>query len=270
VIDLHCHIVDGTGCGPADFAGSVALCRQAINDGVTTVVAAPRWAADSVEPPLPFANYQQKLDHLQHELQGALNLRRGFLLRYSPQLPALIERYGRQLTLNGGRYLLVSLPPLMLPADVTETWQALRRHKFSVVLARPECSPALRRQPAILEKWLGEGDMLQLDTASVVGAHGREVQSFALRFARMYPGQVVVASNTRGQGTRAPMLGAARELLIKALGARAADRLLSETPALILNTGTQQSKPRAQRPTGRTTPFWRTLRAAGSFNGWLF
>jgi tyrosine-protein phosphatase YwqE len=85
-----------------------------------------------------------------------------------------------------------------------------------------------------LGQWIASGVNLQLDAASLVGAYGRDVQSFALHYAREYQGRVVVASNARDAQTRRTSLAQAREVLLKKNGPRCARLLLSETPALMI------------------------------------
>lgn len=236
MIDLHCHLLDETGCGPQSFAESLAMCRQAVAEGVRTIVATPLWDALRDAPPLSFAECQRKLERLRAETEDALSLKLGFLLRFRSDLAGLLERYGPALTLGGGRFILVSLPSLQTPAETEEVWDAVRQQGFAIVVARPECSPALRRAPERLDQWVACGVHLQLDAASLTGAYGREVQSFALHCAREYEGRAVVASNARERCARRVSLESARAALLKKNGARCAQLLLTETPAAIINS----------------------------------
>ena len=237
MIDLHCHLLAGTACGPKDFAESLKMCHGAASDGVRTIVATPRWDAPRDEPPLAFSDCERQLKQLQQEMRGALLLRPGFLMRFRVDLPLLLERYGTALTLGGGRYVLVSLPPLRTPVETESVWDAVRQMGFAIIIARPECSPALRRSPERLGRWVTGGVKLQLDVASINGAHGREVQRFAMWCVREYKGRVVVASGARdGHPTRAS-LALARETLLKTFGERRTRQLLIETPEAIIKTG---------------------------------
>jgi len=235
MIDLHCHILDGTNCGPESFDESLEMCHLALKSGVRTIVATPRWEAESKEPPLLFAECRRKLDLLQHTMRGALSLKLGFMLRFSPYLPGLVEQYGSRLTLGGGHYVLVCLPALSTPTETEEVWDALARRGYSVVVARPECSHAIRRDPARLERWvIAHGTMLQIDAASIIGAYGRDVQRFAVLCVRKYKGHVVVASNARNASSYCKFFGGAREELVKTFGHSYAQALTSETPARIV------------------------------------
>lgn len=238
MIDLHCHLLDRTGCGPQNFAESLEMCRQAVADGVRTIVATPRWEAQADEPPLSLADCEQKLEGLRREMQGALSLKLGFLIRFRADLDRLLKQYGVALTLGGGRYVLVSLPSLHTPEETEEVWAAVKRLGFAVIVARPECSPVLRRGSQRLGQWVAGGIKLQLDAASINGAYGREVQQFAVQCVRAYQGQTVVASGARDGRTRRASLALARETLVRKFGAHCARQLLSETPEAIIRSET--------------------------------
>lgn len=260
MIDLHCHILDEMSCDPESFAETLTTCRLAVEDGVRLIVATPRWEARANEPPFAFADCERKLDRLRHEMRGALLFKLGFLMQFSPNLPALVERYGASLTLGGGRYVLVSLPPLRTPPETEGVWDELLKRGFSVLVARPECSPDLRRNPARLGRWVASGVMLQIDAASITGAHGRAAQRFAVQCMRKYEGCVVIASNA---GPRRQSLGRARAEIAKKIDGRRARMLVSETPAKIINV--TEAKLGGVIGSPRQRPFATVLR---SFQPW--
>src|SRR5688500_956813 len=101
MIDLSCHFLHGPDCGPASFAESLELCRAAGRRGVRTIVMTPRWKAESNEPPMPIAQCAERLAELREALGPAIDLKLGFMLQYSPQLPQLVARYGSVLALGG-------------------------------------------------------------------------------------------------------------------------------------------------------------------------
>ncbi len=236
MIDLRCHLLDGSACGPEDFAEASEICRQSVLEGVHTVVVAQRWDVDHDEPPQSFDVCEQKLARLHSEMKGALTLKQGFVLRYRPRLSALVERHGSSITLGGGRFVLVALPALRAPVETEEVWEQLSRQGFSAVVAGPECSPYLRRNPGRVENWLDTGIRLQLNAASITGAHGREAQRFAMHCVKEYPSHVVVASNARDGSPHRSSLALARETISRQFGKRHAHSLLHDNPAGILET----------------------------------
>jgi protein-tyrosine phosphatase len=234
VIDLHCHLLGKESESRDSFAKRLEVCRQASEDGVRLIVATPRWAANVDEPPLSVAACWRQLEHLRQEMPEEMSLKLGFLLEFSPGLPALLEKYGSSITLCGGRTVFVSLRQLQLPAEAESVWSKLSEKGFSVLLARAECNVALRRNPSRLEKWIKHGLRLQLDAASLTGLHGHEIQQFALQCLKKYEGSVILAANTGTIGARSSTLALAREELLKKNRAHKVRQLLMETPAAML------------------------------------
>lgn len=244
MIDLRSHILDGTSCGPDSFAESLEMCHAAIVDGVRTIVATPRWEAGSTEPPLPFEECHRKLERLESEMRGAISLKLGFALQFSAELLDLIARYGSRLALASRRHLLISLPSVEIPIEVESVWKSIARSGFSVILAHPECNTVLRRDAIRLGRWVSEGLTLQLDAASVLGAHGREVQRFALECLRKYKEHAVVASNTRWSVGQRHSLSSAREELSGKMSTCQARGFVRETPAALIGDGIRRNNAR--------------------------
>jgi tyrosine-protein phosphatase YwqE len=211
------------------------MCRAAVECGVRTLVATPRWKAGSVEPPLPFEEIARKVARLQHELGDTLSIKSGFVLEFSRELPELAGRYGSRLALGEKQHLLISLPSTHLPMETDEIWAGLRERGFLIILAHPECSPILRRHPALLGGWASTGVKFQVDAASVAGVHGREVRRFALECLRKYDGCSVLASNARDANANA--LQDARREVSARMGDLRATRFVSQTPKTIIGEG---------------------------------
>lgn len=250
MIDLRCHILSGTPCGPESFAESVQMCRAAIKDGVRTLVASPRWEAGHSEPPLSFDKCEQQISRLMSETDGALNIKLGFGLQFSPRLPELADQYGARLAVGGKRYLLVSMPITVIPADTEEVWSRLNGKGFRVIVAHPECSPAIRRQPERLSQWVDSGVIQQIDAGSVAGTHGREVRRFAFDCLQKYGENIVVASNTRPGGKAKHPLNKVRETLVDMVGAGMTAKIMRETPLEIVGDSTE-AQGAGQRPVRR-------------------
>ena len=170
-------------------------------------------------------------------MRGSLAVRLGFALQFSPDLPGLAARHGSKIALAGRRHLLVSLPSVEIPSEVESVWEALARGGFSVVLAHPECNTLLRRDASRLTRWVSAGLTLQIDAASVTGAHGREVKRFAVECLHKYEGCVVVASNARRGAEQKSSLGHARETLAASFGAAQTRTFIGETPAALIDGG---------------------------------
>lgn len=234
MIDLHSHLLSGPQGSPETFKTELEICRRAVRDGVRTLVATPRWRASADGPQLSLTDCWQRLERLHHELDAALSFRLGYLLEFRSGLPNLLEKHGSNISLGGGRFLFVALPALQVPLEAEAVWSKISEKGFSVLLSRPECSPALRRDSLRLEQWIKSGVYVQLDAASITGMHGQEIQHFAFQCLKKYEGHVILASGAGGERARPASLASAREELLKKNPSHKLRRLLDETPAAIV------------------------------------
>ena len=261
LIDLSCHFLDETDCGPASFGESVELCRAAYDEGVRTMVLTPRWKADSGQPPLPPDRCEEKIGRLKKEVGEAIDLKLGFLIQFSAELPDLVDRFGSLLALGGRKHLLVSLPANVIPPGAEHIWSALSKRGYVVIVSQPECRPALRRQPERIRSWISGGMKLQINAASVIGRHGREVKRAALEYLETYDDNVLVASNAHAGNGDVAYLKEAGEELCRTLGDLRAKKCLSELPAAIVG----EPKPTNSKGARETARQFSFLRAFGSF-----
>jgi protein-tyrosine phosphatase len=242
MIDLHCHLLDETACGPKTFQESLEMCRLAVADGIHTIVATPLWEAGASEPPLSLLACASKIECLSNEMEGALRLELGFMMKFRLDLPLLLDKFGTTLTLGQGRYVLVSLPLVYVPNASGAVWRDIASRGFSVLLSRPECNPSLRRRPEILDEWVRSGVNVQLDAASILGTHGREVQRFAVQSIGKYKNSVVIGSNAPHSHLNQISLKQARAKLAKVIGKTTARAVFSVTPARILGRSEQETQ----------------------------
>ena len=234
MIDLSCHFLTGTECGPQSFEESLELCRAACDNGVRTFVFTPHWKAGRAEPPLSLKACEEQIERLRVVLAPNIDLRLGFELQFSPELPALVDRYGHTLAIAGKHHLLVSLPANNIPSTAERVWAELLRKQFRIIISQPESRPALRRQPEIIRSWIEKGIKLQISAASVLGWHGREVRRFAHDYLERYSDNVLVVSNGHAGNGDAGALKQAREELTKTFGEAQTRKWLHEIPATIL------------------------------------
>jgi tyrosine-protein phosphatase YwqE len=202
---------------------------------VRTIVATPPLKAGERDADGLYSECQAKAERLRAALGGGISIKLGFVLEFAPELPEMLDASGNRLTLGGGRHLFISLPRTQVPAEAEDIWTALSARGLSVVIAQPECSPALRRQSDRLKRWVSGGITLQLDASSIVGEYGREIRRFSMNCLSEFHGQCVVASNARLNGSGETYLARAYKEVAERLGQGAALTCLSVTPAKLLN-----------------------------------
>jgi protein-tyrosine phosphatase len=253
VIDLHCHLLPGIDDGPRDMTTAIAMARLHVAAGVRTVAATPHVSWDM---PTPLATIEIGLA----ELREALSQER-IPLEVLPgaeidvhQAEALSDDALRALALGGSGWLLLEAP-LQQRVELEPVARALLRRGHRIVLAHPERSPLLQRDPAALRRLTREGVLTQLTASSFVGGFGRTVQRYAEQL--LEDGLVhTVASDAHDLVRRPPGIA---DVLVGAGIGDLVPLLSQEVPAAILAGDRIPQVPR--RPRRRRPPARRSLRA---------
>jgi protein-tyrosine phosphatase len=179
LIDLHCHLLPALDDGPADLGGSLRLAYAQASAGIRTVALTPH---ATTRFPTDAATVARGVVEMRHALAAA-GIALEVVAGAEVDLGWALERTDEQLaglTLDGGRWLLLEAP-LTPIAPLEPGAAALRARGFELLLAHPERSPMLQRDPAIVGRLVRSGVRTQLTAGGLSGQFGRTVQRFALR-----------------------------------------------------------------------------------------
>ncbi|ADB53694.1 tyrosine-protein phosphatase [Conexibacter woesei] len=177
MIDLHCHLLPAIDDGPADLGGALTLAQAQVDAGIRTVAVTPH-----VSPAVPTdaAVIERGVEELRVALRAAaipLEITTG--AEIDVRSAAEMDDDGLlRLALGGGPWLLLEAPltPGLLLEPILSTL-LVRGH--SVLLAHPERSPVLQRDPTAVRRLVAQGVLMQLTTGGLGGQFGRDVQRFA-------------------------------------------------------------------------------------------
>jgi len=253
MIDIHSHILPGLDDGARDLEQSLKLARQAVREGIHTVIATPHHRNGRYDN--PGGAVRQAAEALARELAAAgipLKLRCGQEIRVYAELPEDLER-GEALTLNGSRYLLLELPSGYVPQGMDELLHELRVMGRVPVIAHPERNRELAADPGRLAAWVRQGVLLQLTSHSVSGALGPRLARLCLDWCRRNLVHFI-ASDAHHPDSRGFSLADAYERIAAAAGEDCASRLRSNALALAEDLPIEPGEPRPNR--GRFL-FWK-------------
>jgi protein-tyrosine phosphatase len=242
--EVHFHLLPGVDDGPAELADSIGLARAALADGTGTVVATPHVRSEFVTDPLTLRELVREVRTGLAAAGVPLEVRCGGELGHD-----MIGRL-RQEELEavaqgppGARWLLVEAPFHGLDDDFHAATAELRDRGFGVVIAHPERSAdALLDGFAGLRRELAAGALAQVNTMSVLGLHGEDVERAALRL--VVAGQAAVVSSDAHGPTRPPALGRTEQALLdRGLGTLLARGLTRSAPRRLLARGVPAAAP---------------------------
>ena len=237
MLDVHTHVLPGVDDGPAAVEDSLEMGRIAAASGTTEMVATPHVTWDI---PTTSAQVADGVAALQDRFDAegiGVRLRTGGEVALSRGIELPDEELAA-LRLGGGEWLLVECPLTANAAGFETLLGTLLARGHRILLAHPERSPGLQRDPAALGRLVDAGMLTQVTAGSLTGAFGRTVQQYAYQLVEA--GLVHnVASDAHDPRRRPPGMRAALEAADADLPglAEQADWLCVEVPRAILDGG---------------------------------
>lgn len=246
MIDLHCHLLPGIDDGPATMDEAVAMARAFAEAGTTAVAVTPHVSWDY--PETTPARIAAGVDDVRAALEAAdvaLEVLPGAEIALS-RANDLSEDDLRGFTLGGGPWLLVEPPFSPSLAGIEAVLDTLLLGGHKLVLAHPERSPALAKEPERLRPYVEAGVLCQITAGSVMGEFGRTVQRAA---RRMIDDELahLLASDAHDVTRRVPGM---RDAAAALQDAELADWLTREVPGAIITGAPIPPRPETDGPRG--------------------
>ena len=226
MVDLHCHILPGLDDGARTIEDSLAMAEDAIQDGITHVVATPH---ASTEYKFDFAKVRAVREALAERLDGRLALATGCDFRLDHENLTLLKRDAAPYCINQKDYLLVEFNEFSIPPAMDQTLHELQLMGLRPVITHPERNGILRSQPDRLLSWVRLGCSVQITAGSLTGVFGLGPREDAWTWIRQ--GLVHFVSSDAHNTTRRPMkLRFAFESIAEEFGRTVAQGLLVDNP----------------------------------------
>ena len=240
---MHSHVLFGINDGPADIAGSLAMARRAWEEGITTMLATPHSSsrypndAETIAGPLEELREQLAQEGVPLEVLPGAEIAVGHVAEIDD---ATLTAMG----LGEGPWLLIEPPFAPVAPALEGSIVELIRAGHHVLLAHPERAPAIHRDPAIVERLVGDGVLTSLTAGSLVGRFGSHARRFGIELLERGLAHNV-ASDAHDAYDRPPSIG--RELE-RAGFAGLAGWLTEEVPAAILEGVEVPARPQTAAP----------------------
>ncbi len=172
-IDLHTHVLPGVDDGPPELAGSIELARAAAADGTDTLVATPHIDHYHRLDPRSVVALVAELTADIAAAAIAVELRSGGEIALD-RAPDLDDAELSAIGLGGGPVVMLEAPLSVAAwaATIERVAAELLGRGYAVLLAHPERSPALQREPDALERMVEAGVMCQVTAGALVNEFG--------------------------------------------------------------------------------------------------
>jgi protein-tyrosine phosphatase len=181
MIDLHCHILPNVDDGPKDLADSVEMAKQAVQQGIKTIIATPHHRNEKYE------NHGQTIFGQVEEFNRVLKSENldltvlpGQETRIFGEMVEGLES-GEILPLNQGKYVFVELPSGHVPRYTGQLLFDIQLKGFIPVIVHPERNQEIIENPEVLYQLVKKGAVTQVTASSVSGHFGKTIKKFSLQ-----------------------------------------------------------------------------------------
>jgi protein-tyrosine phosphatase len=230
MIDIHSHILPGLDDGSKSWDMTLDMCRLAIKDGITHIVATPH-ANDA------YVYSRDRVRSLVAELdskigdQLAFSIGCDFHLSFENIEDAIAhpQRY----TIAAKQYLLVELSDFGIAPQLGDSLFRLQAAGMVPIITHPERNAILQQRLGLLMEWVEAGCLVQVTASAVTGFWGGAPSRVA-KWLLEHDAVHVLASDAHDDKQREPNLSRARDAVAKSFGADVARALVLDNPAAIV------------------------------------
>ena len=221
-VDIHSHVVPSGDDGVQSVSEGLSLARDAFERGTGLLYATPH-----VSPALPLTEERERgIRRAFAELRERvpLQLRLGFELT---PLPSLLDDDPWRYVLEETEHVLVEIPFLGSADVFLEVGEWIAGAGLTPVVAHPERTEAVLRDPSLADELAARGWPLQVNGSSLLGRHSPEMEREGWRLIDDALAAVVASDGHRA--TRPAVLDEAYELTRARVGEEQAQRLFDGT-----------------------------------------
>ncbi|MBM4761469.1 CpsB/CapC family capsule biosynthesis tyrosine phosphatase [Bacillus sp. B15-48] len=217
MIDIHCHILAGIDDGAQKLEDSLAMAREAVAEGITTIIATPHHKNGRYENPREII--VAKVAELNKSLQVA-NIPLTVLVGQEPAINGeLLADYenNKLVPLNETQYVFVEFPSSHVPRYAEKMLFDLQLKGLVPVIVHPERNAEIVERPERLLTLVDKGALAQLTAGSVCGKFGKKIKRFS---EQLIEANLVhfLASDAHNVTSRSFHMGQAYDQIEKQLG----------------------------------------------------
>ena len=185
MVDLHSHLIWGIDDGSKSKEMTVNMLKQAVKGGTKKIVLTPHYLPGYYEVPINEVKERVKeLSLLAKEYELDIEIYCGQEVYFFEDI---LEYYENKLigTINESRYMLIEFNMRNFSIkEVTDALYELQLEGIVPVIAHPERYYMFIKNPSLINEFIEEGFLFQLNIGSITGDFGKEVKKTAEIFLK--------------------------------------------------------------------------------------
>ncbi|WP_346937787.1 CpsB/CapC family capsule biosynthesis tyrosine phosphatase [uncultured Clostridium sp.] len=185
MVDFHSHILHGVDDGSKDEDMTIYMLKLAENSGTTGIIATPHFFRGRFQ--VTYEEIQKevaKLKNLAKENGINIEIYCGQEVYYTSRILESFQS-GDISTIENSRYMLIEFPLREFSVDeVINDIYELQLKGIVPIIAHPERYKTFIEAPELINKFIEEGFLFQLNTGSIAGDFGGRVKKTAELFVK--------------------------------------------------------------------------------------
>ena len=234
MIDVHCHILPDVDDGSECMQESINMAMIAKEQGIDKIIATPHYHPEFKYlkgEELNKACEEFKKQLKENNIDIDIYLGNEIYFTYD-----LIEKISELdfYCLNNSKYILIEFPPTNFPLNLCNIVYELKQKGFIPVLAHVERYIKIHDDPEIIYDCIKTGAIIQINSSSLIGKQGKEIQRFCNLLIERNMVHLV-ATDAHGSQRRRPMMKDAYQYIEKKYSKEIADNLFINNAQCILD-----------------------------------
>lgn len=185
MVDLHSHLIWDIDDGSKSKVMTINMLRQAVEGGTKKLVLTPHYLPGYYEVPNNKVRERRKdIELLVKELNLDIEIYCGQEVYFNEKI---LDNFENKLigTINESRYMLIEFNMKSFSIkEVTEILYELQIKGIVPVIAHPERYIKFIKNPSLINSFIKEGFLFQLNIGSITGDFGKEVKKTAELFLK--------------------------------------------------------------------------------------
>lgn len=179
IVDIHSHIIPGIDDGAKSMEMTLEMLRNSEKDGTKQIIATPHYLLEYGEAMISEVKELVKKINLLINQEGIdVKVYSGQEVYYTERI---IQDYieGKIGTINDSKYMLIEFPMRKFDNNIFNVIYELQVRNITPIIAHPERYKAIIEKPSIINKFINEGYLFQINSGSLEGKFGVEVKKTA-------------------------------------------------------------------------------------------
>ncbi|KMK78299.1 tyrosine-protein phosphatase [Alkalihalobacillus pseudalcaliphilus] len=180
MIDTHCHILPGVDDGPKTLDDSLEMAREAVAEGITSIIATPHYSHPSFRKN-EAALIRDKVTELNRALSEAdipLTIYPGHELRIHGELVGELQEGIALSMADLGTYVFIEFSSNHVPRYAKTLFYQLQVAGYYPIIVHPERNSEIVQNSSLLYEFVNSGVYTQITSSSLTGDNGKNIQKF--------------------------------------------------------------------------------------------